>query len=108
MKDMARIPLLFDFYGPLLTARQQALIRAYYLEDLSLGEIAESEGVSRQAVHDLVHRAAAALAEYEQRLGFAAAHLARQDRLQAVATALAQSQVEEARRLVLALLEANE
>lgn len=88
MKDMARIPLLFDFYGPLLTERQQELVRAYYLEDLSLGEIAESEGVSRQAVHDLIRRAADALTEFEERLGFAAAHLARQAELAALAADL--------------------
>jgi len=88
VKDMARIPLLFDFYGPLLTERQQELVRAYYLEDLSLGEIAESEAVSRQAVHDLIHRAAAALTEYEERLGFAAAHVQRQAELTALAADL--------------------
>ncbi len=85
---MARIPLLFDFYGPLLTERQQELVRAYYLEDLSLGEIAESEAVSRQAVHDLVRRAAEALVEYEQRLGFAAAYAHRQAELAALAAEL--------------------
>lgn len=70
--------LLFDFYGPLLTPRQQELMRAYYLEDLSLAEIAGEDGVSRQAVHDLIKRAEAALQEYEEKLGFLREHRQRQ------------------------------
>jgi len=78
MKDLQTVALLFDFYGPLLTPRQQELIRAYYLEDLSLAEIAGEDGVSRQAVHDLIKRAEAALHEYEAKLGFAAEYRRRQ------------------------------
>ncbi|MFO7172295.1 MAG: YlxM family DNA-binding protein [Bacillota bacterium] len=78
MKDLERMALLLDFYGPLLTPRQQALMRAYYQEDLSLGEIAEAEQVSRQAVHDQIKRAEAALQEMENRLGLVAEHLRQQ------------------------------
>ncbi len=60
---------LLDFYGPLLTARQQALLRLYCEEDLSLAEIAAQEGVSRQAVHDAVRRGAAQLHDFEAQLG---------------------------------------
>lgn len=107
MKDIARIPLLFDFYGPLLTERQQELLRAYYLEDLSLGEIAQSDGVSRQAVHDLVKRAEAALVQYEELLGFARAHAGRQQRLQALAGLLGSPSpdLDQARSLTRQLLE---
>lgn len=61
--------LLLDFYGPLLTPRQLELMQAYYLEDLSLAEIAGEDGVSRQAVHDLIKRAETVLQEYEEKLG---------------------------------------
>lgn len=80
--------LLYDFYGPLLTPRQQQLIQAYYLEDLSLAEIAGEDGVSRQAVHDLIRRSEAALHHYEERLGFVREYLERQDRLSRLEAAL--------------------
>ena len=55
----------------MLTERQRALLHLYYVEDLSLGEIAAQAGVSRQAVHDLLRRALIALRQYEVRLGLA-------------------------------------
>lgn len=88
MKDVFRISLLFDFFGPLLTEKQQELIKQYYLEDLSLAEIAEGAGVSRQAVHDLIKRAESALEEYERKLGLVATHLAVKDGLKAAVTEL--------------------
>ncbi|HWI53408.1 MAG TPA: YlxM family DNA-binding protein [Symbiobacteriaceae bacterium] len=81
LKDLENMALLFDFYGSLLTDRQQELMQAYYLEDLSLAEIAGEGGVSRQAVHDLIKRAEASLQEYEQKLGFIREYRQRQERL---------------------------
>lgn len=63
---------LLDFYGPLLTQRQQQLLRLYCEEDLSLAEIAEQEAISRQGVHDTVHKAQKQLEEYEEKLGLLA------------------------------------
>jgi 16S rRNA (guanine1207-N2)-methyltransferase len=63
---------LFDAYGALLTAQQRRLLQRYYQDDLSLGEIAEQMRVSRQAVHDGLRRALAALERYETALGLAA------------------------------------
>ncbi len=48
--------LLFDFYGELLTEHQKDVYEQVVLEDLSLSEIAEMKGISRQGVHDLVKR----------------------------------------------------
>jgi predicted DNA-binding protein YlxM (UPF0122 family) len=81
-KDVERFSLLLDFYAPLLTDRQRELISAYYLDDLSLGEIAAAAGVSRQAVHDLIKRAEQQLLACEERLGLVAEHLAQQAKLQ--------------------------
>jgi len=67
-----RVAVLLAFYGPLLTARQQQLLRLYVEEDLSLAEIAVDGGVSRQAVHDLVRRSVRTLASLERRLGVVA------------------------------------
>lgn len=63
---------LYDFYGPLLTERQQKLLSLYCNEDFSLSEIAAREGISRQGVYDAVHRAERQLEVYEKQLGLLA------------------------------------
>lgn len=63
-----RINFLFDFYQSLLTDKQRAYMNLYYLEDLSLGEIADEYNVSRQAVYDNVRRTEAMLEDYEEKL----------------------------------------
>lgn len=65
---------LFDFYGPLLTERQQTLLALYCEEDFSLSEIAAMEGISRQAAYDAVRRGARQLEDYERQLGLLARH----------------------------------
>ena len=60
--------LLYDFYGELLTAHQKEVYEQFVLEDLSLSEIAEQEGISRQGVHDLVKRCQKTLENYEAKL----------------------------------------
>ncbi len=59
---------LYDFYGELLNSRQRKAFEEYYFNDLSLSEIAEEEGISRQGVHDLVRRSVKALEGYESKL----------------------------------------
>ena len=59
---------LYDFYGQLLNAHQREIYEAYAFDDLSLSEIAEREGISRQGVHDLIHRCSRSLENYEQAL----------------------------------------
>ena len=61
--------MLFDFFGELLTDRQKECFELYYSDDLSLGEIAEEMGISRQGVRDNLVRAEHALREYESRTG---------------------------------------
>lgn len=63
---------LSAFYGGLLTPKQRDVMRMHCEEDLSLGEIAQEAGISRQAVHDLLSRAAHQLFELEGKLGMAA------------------------------------
>ena len=60
--------LLFDFYGELLTDHQKEIYEQFALEDLSLSEIAEMKGISRQGVHDLVKRCHKTLEGYEMKL----------------------------------------
>ncbi len=60
--------LLFDFYGDMLTDKQRELFDLYYNEDLSLSEIAENSGITRQAVRDSIKRAEKTLFDFESRL----------------------------------------
>ena len=64
--------LLFDFYGETLTEKQRELFDLYYNEDLSLAEIAEHVGITRQGVRDSIKRAEHALREMEEKLGLVA------------------------------------
>lgn len=68
MKNQAyRMAMLFDFYGDLLTERQKEFYDLYYNEDLSLAEIAENYGISRQGVRDVIVRAEASMTEIEDK-----------------------------------------
>ena len=62
---------LLDFYGEVLTEKQREVVECYYNEDLSLAEIAEEKGITRQGVRDGIKRAEQQLLEMEERLGLA-------------------------------------
>ena len=64
------VSVLIDCYGDLLTEKQRSLIEYYYNDDLSLSEIAENEGITRQGVRDAIKRAETQLYELENKLGF--------------------------------------
>ena len=64
-----RMTMLFDFYGELLTDRQKEFYDLYYNEDLSLSEIAENYGISRQGVRDVIVRAENYMTEIERQDG---------------------------------------
>lgn len=66
--DIAKASLLYDFYGALLTEKQRRVMALYHEENLSLSEIAQEFGISRQAVHDTLKKAEQALTEYENKL----------------------------------------
>lgn len=69
LEHVSRIVMLKDFYGPLLTEKQQQILALHYENDLSLSEIADEMQISRQAVYDLVRRAEGLLENYETKLG---------------------------------------
>lgn len=64
--------LLFDFYGELLTPHQQKIYSEIVFNDLSLSEMSEQEGISRQGIHDLIKRCDKLLLGYEEKLGLVA------------------------------------
>jgi predicted DNA-binding protein YlxM (UPF0122 family) len=68
MEKIVEQSLLYDFYGELLNAHQKQIYEDFILNDLSLSEIAEQQGISRQGVHDLVKRCNNILAGYEEKL----------------------------------------
>ena len=67
--DVLEISLLYDFYGELLSRRQQEVMNLYHEENLSLSEIADEFGISRAGVHDSLKKAEKALLAYEDKLG---------------------------------------
>ncbi len=68
MNEILEQALLYDFYGELLTEHQKHIYEQYVVEDLSLSEIAEGEGISRQGVHDMIKRCNKLLLGYEAKL----------------------------------------
>ncbi len=68
MEKIFEQAMLYDFYGELLNEHQKSIYEEYVLDNLSLSEIAEERGISRQGVHDLIKRADKTLNEYESKL----------------------------------------
>ena len=68
MEDKLRQGFLYDFYGELLNDHQRNIYESYIIEDLSLSEIADEQGISRQGVHDLIKRCNKMLEGYEDKL----------------------------------------
>lgn len=68
MEKIVEQGLLYDFYGELLTEHQRRIYEDAVMNDMSLSEIAQEAGISRQGVHDLIKRCDKTLEEYESRL----------------------------------------
>ncbi len=92
--------LLFDFYGELLTEHQKEIYERFIAEDLSLGEIAEEAGISRQGVHDLIKRCNQTLRGYEEKLHLLEKFLAVKDKVERIEQLLDQYNEEGAEELV--------
>ncbi|MCI9423662.1 MAG: putative DNA-binding protein [Dorea sp.] len=92
--------LLFDFYGELLTEHQKEIYERFIAEDLSLGEIAEEAGISRQGVHDLIKRCNQTLRGYEEKLHLLEKFLAVKEKVERIEQLLDQYNEEGAEELV--------
>ena len=88
--DALEMTLLFDYYGDLLTEKQKTCFDLHYNQDLSLGEIAEAAGISRQGVHDSLARAEAALLAMEEKTGCVARARTQQKSLETICRAAEQ------------------
>lgn len=85
MDDAFLRAMLFDFYGDLLTDKQREYYDLHYMSDLSLFEIAEMQGTSRQAVWDILRRAEQTLREIEAKTGLVARAMQRRAALAEIA-----------------------
>ena len=79
-----RMTMLFDFYGEVLTPRQKEFFDLYYNADLSLAEIAENYGISRQGVRDVIVRAEAIMTDLEDKTGLMKRFLQMQQQVHAI------------------------
>ena len=97
------IPYLLDFYGDVLNDRYKSILDLYYNDDLSLAEIAESEGISRQGVRHLIKKGEEELFFLEEKLGLAEQFTELQGlakELSSLSSALCNSDDEDIRRLL--------
>lgn len=85
-----RMTMLFDFYGEVLTQRQKEFFDLYYNEDLSLAEIAENYGISRQGVRDVIVRAEAIMTDLEDKTGLLKRFMQMQQRIDSIIAAAGQ------------------
>lgn len=69
MEKKLRLGNLYEFYGELLTDKQKEILDVYCNDDLSLGEISDNHGVSRQAIYDTIKRSERLLEDFEAKLG---------------------------------------
>ena len=99
------LAFLSAFYGGMLTAKQRRILSLHCEEDLSLGEIADEVGISRQAVHETLSRAASRLSEMESVLGVAERFRRMESGLEETLAALRRGEYSRAEQLLGELLE---
>ena len=85
LEHRAQLVMLYDLYGGLLTEKQQDVFDLYHQCDLSLGEIAAEQNISRPAVHDLIKRTEQLLEKYEEKLHLAEREIERRSVLERLA-----------------------
>ena len=102
------LAFLAAFYGPLLTENQRRILSLYCEEDFSLGEIAAEVGISRQAVHESLTRAAARLEEMESALGTAARFRRMETGLEDALSAVQKKEYTQAEQILKTLLDLDQ
>ena len=100
LRKKVDLAFLSAFYGGLLTEKQRRVLSLHCEEDLSLGEIAAEVGISRQAVHETISRAAVRLNEMESSLGVAARFRRMEKGLEEALSALRNAEYNRAERLL--------
>ena len=108
LKKKVETAWLFAFYAPLLTNKQQDVLRLYLEEDMSLSEIAGEQRISRQGVHETLQRASQQLYELEEKLHMAKRFTAMRDGLNEALHALEQGHAETAKNVITELKRLDE
>ena len=89
MEKNLNVSILLDFYGAMLTEKQREAVEYYYNDDLSLSEIADNQGISRQGVRDAIVRAETVLRDTEDKLGLVKKYSGYESRLEEIRQAAA-------------------
>ena len=92
MEKKPEISLLYDFYGELLKPSARRAVELYCNEDLSLSEVSEHLGISRQGVRDSLERSSKSLRDFEEKLGLLKAHRKTEEALRGIFSAAAEIQ----------------
>jgi len=93
MEKNVKVSMLCQMYGKLLTEKQYIFLDDYYNNDLSLSEIAENEGITRQAVRDIIKKGENKLFELEEKLGFMKKMFSQEEKIAVILSEI--SQIEE-------------
>lgn len=105
IEKLKEITMLLDFYGRLLTDKQSMIMSYYYEEDMSLGEISEELGISRQAVYDIIKRSEKILRDYEEKLGLVERFLEQKKKLLIIKEHLRLKETDESIKSVVDLID---
>jgi predicted DNA-binding protein YlxM (UPF0122 family) len=84
MDNVTKLNLLYDYYGDFLTKKQKEIFESYYLNDLSLGEIAQNCGITRQGVYDVLRRSQDILYNFEKKLGMVKRYIYRKKEIEEI------------------------
>lgn len=84
VEKLVEVGTLFDFYGKLLSEKQYSVVELYYIHDLSLAEIGDEIGVTRQGVFDILKRSEQKLYQYEKKLGLVEKFYSSHKRIRAI------------------------
>lgn len=95
MEKNVTVSILLDLYGKILTEKQQDVLDLYYNENLSLAEIAEEIGITRQAVHDCIAKGEKKLFNLEEKLGIMKKIEKQEVQLQKILSELSEIQVKD-------------
>ncbi len=105
MEKNVQISMLCEAYGKLLTEKQYEFLNDYYNNDFSLSEIAENNGITRQAVRDIIKKGEKKLFEYEEKLQFMKKTLNQEKKIQEVLSELTKIQKEYSDKQVATILD---
>ena len=92
MDKKVEISMLCEIYGKLLTEKQLNILDNYYNLDLSLSEIAENEGITRQAVRDIIKKGENKLFEFEEKLGIMKKNMKQEEKIASILSELTKIQ----------------